>query len=61
MDYYTCEKCGKIFDEFEMNYRLAQIDKKCWCDACRIVTASTEPQSPGQCIRTAYLVDGLED
>jgi hypothetical protein len=35
MDYYKCEKCGEIFDEFEMNYRAAQIDKKCWCRACR--------------------------
>jgi DNA-directed RNA polymerase subunit RPC12/RpoP len=35
MDHYKCEKCGKIFDEFEMNFRLAQIDKKCWCENCR--------------------------
>ena len=37
MDYYKCEKCGKIFDEFEMNFRLAQTDKKCWCENCREV------------------------
>ena len=35
MDYYKCENCGKMFDEFEMNYRAAQVDKKCWCCACR--------------------------
>ena len=35
MDYYKCENCGKMFDEFEMNYRAAQVDKKCWCRACR--------------------------
>jgi DNA-directed RNA polymerase subunit RPC12/RpoP len=35
MDYYSCERCGKQFDEFEMNFRLAQIDKKCWCKNCR--------------------------
>ena len=35
MDYYKCKNCGKRFDEFEMNFRLAQIDKKCWCEACR--------------------------
>jgi len=35
MDYYKCEKCGRIFDEFEMNFKLAQIDKKCWCEHCR--------------------------
>lgn len=35
MDYYKCENCGKVFDEFEMNYRAAQVDKKCWCRACR--------------------------
>ena len=35
MDYYKCEKCNKVFDEFEMNYRAAQADKKCLCSACR--------------------------
>lgn len=35
MDYYKCEECGKIFDEFEMNYRAAQEDKKELCRACR--------------------------
>lgn len=32
---YKCENCGKTFDEFEMNYRDAQIDKLCWCRECR--------------------------
>lgn len=35
MDYYKCENCGEVFDEFEMNFSLAQIDKKCWCEKCR--------------------------
>lgn len=35
MDTYKCEKCGERFDEFEMNYRAAQIDKKCLCRKCR--------------------------
>jgi len=35
MDYYKCEQCGKVFDEFEMNYKQAQIDKKCLCADCR--------------------------
>lgn len=35
MDYYRCEKCNKVFDEFEMNYRDAQIDKKTLCGKCR--------------------------
>lgn len=35
MDYYKCEQCGKTFDEFEMNYKAAQLDKKCLCRDCR--------------------------
>lgn len=35
IDEYKCEKCGKRFDEFEMNYKAAQEDKKCLCRACR--------------------------
>ena len=35
MDMYTCELCGIEFDEFEMNYKAAQQDKKCWCRHCR--------------------------
>ena len=34
-DYYKCENCGKIFDEFEMNYKAAQIDKRELCRDCR--------------------------
>ena len=34
-DYYKCEQCGKVFDEFEMNYRDAQLDKQCLCRECR--------------------------
>lgn len=35
MDYYTCESCNKQFDEFEMNFKMAQIDKKTLCKKCR--------------------------
>lgn len=34
-DYYKCEKCGKVFDEFEMNFKAVQIDKKILCRNCR--------------------------
>lgn len=37
MDYYKCEKCDKMFDEFEMNYRESQIDKRVLCEKCRII------------------------
>lgn len=33
-DFYTCE-CGRVFDEFEMDYNAAQIDKRCLCNTCR--------------------------
>lgn len=36
MDIYQCEKCKKIFDEFEMNYKEAQKDKKELCRECRL-------------------------
>jgi len=35
MDYYKCDQCGKIFDEFEMNFKESQIDKRTLCDKCR--------------------------
>jgi len=35
-DIYQCEKCKKIFDEFEMNYKETQIDKKELCRECRL-------------------------
>lgn len=35
MDYYKCEKCQEVFDEFEMNFKEAQKDKKTLCDNCR--------------------------
>lgn len=34
MDYYKCEKCGIIFDEFELNFNFAQIEGKCFCERC---------------------------
>ena len=35
VDYYKCEECGKIFNEFEMNYKATQEDKKILCRECR--------------------------
>ena len=35
MDRYTCEACGFVFDEFHMNYRAAQNDKRILCERCR--------------------------
>jgi len=35
MDIYKCEGCGEIFDEFEMNFKAAQEDKKELCRKCR--------------------------
>ena len=34
MDYYKCENCGKVFDEFEMNFRYASENGKCLCREC---------------------------
>jgi DNA-directed RNA polymerase subunit RPC12/RpoP len=34
MDYYKCENCGKIFDEFEMNFKRAQDTKETLCRKC---------------------------
>lgn len=35
MDYYTCQRCGVHFDEFEMDYAAAQTDKQVLCSVCR--------------------------
>ena len=35
MDYYKCEECRKVFDEFEINFKETQIDKKILCRNCR--------------------------
>ena len=35
MDKYDCESCGESFDEFEMNFKAAQKDKRCLCSCCR--------------------------
>jgi len=35
MDYYKCEKCGKVFDEFEMDFKFAQEQKKTLCKDCK--------------------------
>ena len=39
-DHYKCINCHKVFDEFEMNYRDAAIDKLELCKACRAMFAS---------------------
>lgn len=36
MDYFTCEKCSTRFDEFEMNFKAVQEDKKILCNDCRL-------------------------
>ena len=33
-DYYKCEQCGKVFDEWEMNYKYASEHGKCLCSVC---------------------------
>ena len=33
-DYYKCKKCGKVFDEFEMNYLYASTNGVCLCHEC---------------------------
>ena len=35
MDYYKCDKCGKVFDEFEMDFKFAQEHKKTLCENCK--------------------------
>jgi len=47
MDYYKCEKCGKVFDEFEMDYALACIDKRCLCRDCHKNRNSLLPTEVG--------------
>lgn len=42
MDKYKCERCGIIFDEFEMNYAEACIDKKELCRKCRKILKESE-------------------
>jgi formylmethanofuran dehydrogenase subunit E len=34
MDYYQCEKCGRVFDEFRMNFKYASENGKCLCEKC---------------------------
>ena len=51
MDYYICEECGKRFDEFEMNFRLAQKDKKCLCRECRNKKISGGSDVCNECAR----------
>ena len=34
MDYFKCEKCEKVFDEFEMNFKYASEHGECLCKTC---------------------------
>lgn len=55
MDYYKCENCSKVFDEFEMNYRAAQVDKKCWCRACREAVQQSVHPTNAPVLNYAYV------
>ncbi len=35
MDYYKCDKCGRVFDEFEMDFRFAQEEGVTLCQKCK--------------------------
>ena len=35
MDIYKCEKCEKIFDEFEMDFKFAQEEGITLCQKCK--------------------------
>jgi len=35
MDYFKCDKCGRVFDEFEMDFKFAQDAKCTLCHKCR--------------------------
>lgn len=34
MDYFKCEKCGEVFDEFEMDFKYASEHGECLCKNC---------------------------
>lgn len=34
MDYFKCDKCGKVFDEFETNFNKSAIHGKTLCIEC---------------------------
>lgn len=40
--HYTCEECGAEFNEFEMNFKAAQEDKKVLCQDCRQTKADVK-------------------
>jgi len=35
MDYYKCDKCGRIFDEFELDFNFAQEKSITLCRKCK--------------------------
>ena len=35
MDYYKCDKCGRIFDEVEMDFKFAQEKSITLCRKCK--------------------------
>ena len=34
MDYFKCERCGEVFDEFKMDFRYASEHGECLCSKC---------------------------
>jgi hypothetical protein len=55
MDIYKCERCNEIFDEFEMNYKQAQIDKQCLCDECRKITREEQMEFEAEMSKNLYI------
>ena len=37
MDYYVCSRCGKIIDEFEMDFKSVQGNNEVFCEVCASV------------------------
>ena len=34
MDYYKCDECGLVFDEFSMDFKYSSEHGKCLCNEC---------------------------
>ena len=46
MDYFQCENCKVVFDEFEMNFRYAQDTGETLCRACIKEKKKEAPNDP---------------